>query len=90
MPQDGDARLHDDARPFLNVEGVFEVEVDAACVLDLLLSFVDVDVDVILFSDVDLDDDEPIEVFGKVPDVHVKFTVLRDLYVEVVILYDVL
>ena len=28
-------------------------------------SFVDVDVDFILFPDVDLDDDEPVEVVGK-------------------------
>ena len=56
--------------PPLKVEGVHEVDVvDAYGVLGLLLSFVDVDADVTLFSDVDLDDDdEPVEVVGKVPD----------------------
>ena len=93
VPFDDDVHLYvDDALPSLNVEGVHEVDVvDASCVLDLFLSFVDVDVGVILFSDVDLDNDEPVEVVGsKVPDVDVKVTVLRDLYVEdvVVIFYD--
>ena len=65
--------------PPLNMEGVHEVDVvDAYGVLGLLLFFVDVDVDVTLFSDVDLDDDEPVEVAGKVPDVDVKITVLKD------------
>ena len=53
--------------------------------LDLLLSFVEINVDVILFSDVDLDDDESVEVVCKVPDVDVMLTVLRDLYVEDVV-----
>ena len=82
-----------DALPPLKVKGVHEVDVvDASCVLDLLLFFVDVDVDVILFSDVDLDDDEPVEVVGKVPDVDVKVTILKDPYDVVVdaILYVVL
>ena len=78
--------------PPLKVEGVHEVDVvDASYVLDLLLSFIDVDVDVILFSHVDLDDDEPVEVVGKVPDVDVKVTVLKVPYDVVVdaILYVV-
>ena len=57
VPFDDNVRLYvdDDALPSLNVEGVHEVDVvDASCMLDLLLSLVDVDVDVILFSDVDL------------------------------------
>ena len=92
--QDADVHLCSrDALPPLKVKGVHEVDVvDAFCVLDLLLFFVDVDVDVILFSDVDLDDDEPVEVVGKVPDVDVKVTVLKDPYDVVVdaILYVVL
>ena len=95
VPFDDDVRLFDDALPSLSVEGVHEVDVvDASGVLDLTLSFVDVDVDVALFSDVDLDDDELVEVVGKVPHVDVKGTVLKDPYddnVDVdVILYVVL
>ena len=60
--------------------------------LDLLLFFVDADVDAILFSVVDLDDGKPVEVVGKVPDVDVKVTVLKVPYDVVVdaILYVVL
>ena len=84
-----------DALPPLKVKGVHEVDVvDASSVLDLLPFFVDVDVDAILFSDVDLDDDVPVEVIGKVPDVDVKVTVLKvpyDVVVDVdAILYVVL
>ena len=80
--QDVDVHLCSrDALPPLKVKGVHEVDVvDASCVLNLLLFFVDVDVDVILFSDVDLDDDELVKVVGKVPDVDVKVTVLKDPY----------
>ena len=74
-------RLFDDALPALSVDGVHEVDVvDVHGVLDLLLSSVDVNVDVTLFSDVDLDDDELVEVVGKVLDVDVKITVLKDPY----------
>ena len=52
VPFDVDVHLNvADALPSLNVEGVHEVDVvDAYGVLDLLLSFVDVDVNVTLFS----------------------------------------
>ena len=92
MPFDDDVHLFDDALPSLNIEGVHEVDViDASCVLDLLVSFVDVDVGVILLSDVNLVDDEPVEVVGKVPDGNVKVTVLKAPDDEIVdaILYDV-
>ena len=89
-----------DALPPLKMKGVHEVdEVDQDEPVDVEVVvyspfFFDADDVLVLFPDVDLDNDEPVEVVGKVPDVDVKVTVLKvpyDVVVDVdAILYVVL
>ena len=88
----------EDTLPPLKMEGseVDEVDQDEPVDVEVVVYspfFFDADDVLVLFPDVDLDNDEPVEVVGKMPDVDVKVTVLKDPYDNVdvdAILYVVL
>ena len=71
--------------PPLKMEGskIDEVDQDEPVDVEVVVYspfFFDADDVLVLFPDVDLDDDEPVGVVGKMPDVDVKVTVLKDPY----------
>ena len=98
--QDVDVHLDcEDTLPPLKMEGseVDEVDQDEPVDVEVVVYspfFFDADDVLVLFPDFDLNNDEPVEVVGKVPDVDVKVTVLKvpyDVVVDVdAILYVVL